>query len=218
MGKKSFWGILSLCGIIGVAFYTLHVVLGGFLWQGYSHMSQAISELTGEGAPNAQMLRTLTTVYGILMIIFSATVIINFKAMKVKKLAMTGAVLLIIMETVSLIGYGLFPMNEAQSVSSFQNIMHIVVTAVVVLCTICSGYFVGIGLRKTEGMKSIGTFILVCSIVITVFGAITPAAMANGWPFSGLTERINIFTLQIWLSVLSVYLFLRWGKSAIKEA
>jgi hypothetical membrane protein len=218
MGKRSFWGILSLSGIIGVAFYTLHVVLGGLLWNGYSHISQAISELTGEGAPNAVMLRVLTTIYGVLMIVFSVTVIFNFKTIKAKKLAMAGAVLLVVMETVSLIGYGLFPMNQSESAGSFQNIMHIVVTAIVVLCTIGSGYFIGIGLWKTEGIKRIGIFIFVCSIIITIFGALTPIAMANSLPFSGLTERINIFTLQIWLSVLSVFLFLRPGKRRIGEA
>jgi hypothetical protein len=121
------------------------------------------------------------------------------------------------MEMVSLVGYGLFPLDQSGSVNDFQNIMHIVVTGIVVLCTIGTGYFTGIGLWKTEGMKKLGIFIFVCSIVITVFGAFTPVAMANGLPFSGLTERINIFTLQIWLSVLSVYLFVTLGKSS-KEA
>jgi len=46
-GKGRIWGIMSLCGIPGVAFYTLDVVLGGILWRGYSHLSQAVSKLTG---------------------------------------------------------------------------------------------------------------------------------------------------------------------------
>lgn len=216
MGKRSIWGILSLCGIAGAAFYTLHVVLGGLLWQGYNHLTQTISELTGKGAPNAELLRVFTTVYGVLMIAFSVTMLVNFAALKVNRLAVTGAVLVVIMETVSLIGYGLFPLDQSETVNNLQNMMHIVVTAVVVLCTIGSGYFTGIGLLKTRGMKGMGIFVIVCSVIITVFGAFTPIAMANNLPFAGLTERINIFTLQIWLSVLSVFLFVRTGKS--KEA
>jgi len=158
------------------------------------------------------MLRVLTTIYGALMIVFSVTVIVNFKAIGVTRLAGVGAVLLLVMETVSLIGYGLFPMDQALPAGSFQNLMHIVVTAVVVLCTIGSGYAVGIGLWKTDGTRKMGIFIFVCSIVITVFGAFTPIAMANGLAFSGLTERINILTLQIWLSALSVYLFMKSRK------
>jgi hypothetical membrane protein len=216
MGKRSLWGVLSLCGIAGAAFYALHVVLGGLLWQGYSHLTQTISELTGSGAPNAELLRVFTTIYGVLMIVFSVTMLMNFAALKVNRLAVTGAVLVIIMETVSLAGYGLFPLDQSENVNSFQNMMHIVVTAVVVLCTIGSGYFTGTGLLKTRGMKGMGIFVIVCSVIITVFGAFTPIAMVNNLPFAGLTERINIFTLQIWLSVLSVFLFIRTGKS--KEA
>ncbi|AKM81901.1 MAG: hypothetical protein UT28_C0001G0082 [Berkelbacteria bacterium GW2011_GWE1_39_12] len=39
-------------GIIASLIYIFAVILGGFLWTGYSHISQAISELTMTLAPN----------------------------------------------------------------------------------------------------------------------------------------------------------------------
>jgi hypothetical protein len=35
----------------------------------------------------------------------------------------------------------------------------------------------------------------------------TPVSMANSLPIAGLLERINIFTLQIWIAVLSLRVF-----------
>lgn len=89
--SKSIWQILSISGIIGAIIYIAHVVIGGLLWKGYSHITQTISELTGSGAPNASMLKIFTTVYGILMIIFSISLFFVFRQFHVHKAAKTGA-------------------------------------------------------------------------------------------------------------------------------
>ncbi len=75
------------------------------------------------------------------------------------------------------------------------------------LCTLGSVWLVGIGLVRTSAHRRLGVFSLVCAAIITIFGGITPAAIAQGWPISGLTERINIFTLLTWVCVLTVYLY-----------
>ncbi len=207
MNKKSLWQILSLSAILGVIFYIIHVILGGILWKGYNHMTQTISELTGENAPDAAFLSKLTFAYGILLVIFSISLLMIFLQKKVHKLAILGSILLIVMEITSLIGYSLFPLNTELDMSSFQNMMHMVVTAVVVICTIGFGFFIGIGLLKTKGLKRIGIFVLVCAIIITVAGSLTPITMVNNIPIAGLFERINIFTLHICTIGLSISSF-----------
>lgn len=206
-GKKDIWQILSISGAAGIIFYFLHVILGGILWEGYSHIVQTISELTASNAPNGDLLRILTSVYGVLMIIFSIALYCIFKRKNLKKTAIIGSALLIIMETTSLFGYSLFPLDTTGVMMNFRNIMHIVVTAVVVLSSIGSIFFIGIGLYKSAGYKGIGAFVLICAVIFTVSGMISPVIMAKGIPIAGLIERINIFTLQICLFVLSVYIF-----------
>jgi len=205
--KKSIWQMLSLSGAIGVIAYTAHVVIGGLLWKGYSHITQTISELTGSGAPNAGFLRIFTTVYGVLLIVFSFCLYYIFKEFKVHKAAKTGAVLLIIMEITSFFGYGLFPLDTTASLSGFQNAMHMAVTGIVVVSSIALIFFIAIGLLKTPAYKKLGTFAIIFAIIFLVSGAFTPIVMANKLPIAGLTERINIFTLQSFLFVLSVYFF-----------
>ncbi len=207
--KKNIRQLLSLAGIIGAAAYAAHVVIGGILWEGYSHITQTISELTGSQASNADFLLIFTNIYGICMIVFSANLFLQVRQKRLHKAVWIGALLLMIMEITSFIGYSLFPLDTSGDLSGFQNIMHMAVTAVVVICTIGTGFFMGAGMRKTPEYKKLGSFILVCAIIITAFGAMTPAFMANNVPISGLTERINIFTLQICLSVISVTMFRR---------
>lgn len=207
VNQKSVWQILGLSGAVGILLYFAHVFIGGALWQGYNPITQTISELTGTGAPNASFLRVLTTAYGIFVVFYSFFMYFTFKNWQLNKIARIGAILLIIMELTSLIGYGLFPLDMNKSMARFQNLMHIVVTVVVVVTTLGSVYCIAIGLKKSPGHKMFGAFILICAVIITVAGLMTPVTMANNFPMAGLVERINIFTLQIWLFVSSIYLF-----------
>lgn len=206
-GRKGIIKLLPLTGLIGALAYFTHVFLGGILWEDYSHITQTISELTGSQAPNADILMIFTNIYGICMIVFSIYLLLTVRQEKLHITVRIGALLLVIMEITSYIGYSLFPLDTSGDISGFQNFMHIVVTAVVVLCTIGTGYFMGLGMRKTPTYRKLGLFILICSVIITISGAMTPIFMANDVPVSGLTERINIFTLQTCLSVISVFLY-----------
>jgi hypothetical protein len=211
--KSKLWDFLSLSGAVGVIFYIAHVVIGGFLWDGYSHVRQTISELTANGAPNADFLRVLTNVYGLLLVIFSIYMYVAMRKSMVHKAVIIGTIFFVVMQLSSFIGYSLFPLDLSAATSSFQNLMHIIVTIIVVICTIASSYCLGIGFFKSDKHKKIGFFILLCAVIITVSGILTPITMANNLGISGLTERINIFALQTWIFVLSLFLFAQSKKS-----
>jgi hypothetical protein len=215
--RSSIWSNLILSGVIGAISYITHVILGGILWKGFNHITQTISELTGSEAPNASFLKIFTNIYGVCMIIFSLSLYFLFREYKLHKTEKIGAILLITMELTSFIGYSLFPLDTSKSMSGFQNGMHMVVTAIVVVTTISSGFFIAIGLIKNVEYKVIGRFILICSLMITISGALTPIVMANRLGMEGLIERINIFTLQGYIFVLSLCLFLNRKKAQVNE-
>lgn len=206
MSKRSIWQIIGISGILSALFYIAHVVLGGMLWEGYSPITQTISELTADGAPDAQLLRVFTTIYGILALVFSVSLYFALRRIGTKRAAVVGAALLVVMEFTSLVGYSLFPLRGGTEMDP-ENAGHLIVTGIVVVCTIGAVLFTGVGLARSAGFKALGVFSLVCAAVIVLSGGMTPVAMANGLPVGGLIERINIFTLQIWISVLSLGLF-----------
>jgi hypothetical protein len=205
--RVSVGAYLGLAGPIAVLLYLTHVVWGGLAWPGYNPVTQTISELTGSTSPNAAALTVLTTAYGIGIVICSIGIVLAWRELAAPRVVQVGAILLLVMTATSLIGYALFPLDLVGAIDSAQNLGHYIVTGVVVLCTLGSVWLVGVGLVRTSTHRRLGTFSLVCASIITVFGGITPAAIANGWPVSGLTERINIFTLLTWVCVLAVSLY-----------
>ncbi|MDQ0428897.1 magnesium-transporting ATPase (P-type) [Planomicrobium stackebrandtii] len=205
--QKSYWQIGVLSGAISALIYIVHVIMGGILWDGYSHVRQTISELTGNGAPDAEMLRFLTTGYGILAVIFSVIVYVLFRKHQVNRIAQFGAILLLVMHAASLIGYGLFPLEQGGEVLTFGNFMHLAITAIVVITTVGALFAIGYGLWLTKNFWAIGLFTLVCAIVIVLAGVATPIVLNNELPYAGLVERLIIFTLQLWTFVLSLYLY-----------
>ena len=90
MAKRSIWQWLGLAGAVSAVVYVAHVVLGGLLWQGYSHITQTISELTADSAPNAQLLRVLTTVYGILALAFAVCLVFILRKQNAKRTALSA--------------------------------------------------------------------------------------------------------------------------------
>jgi hypothetical protein len=200
--------------MIGILFYLAHTLLGRLLWAAYNPATMDISSLTADGAPNAGFLRVLTTIYGLCMIAFAAGMVrVAFR--RHGALVRSGFITLTVMEVVSMLGYMLFPLSGDKTVLTFGNLMHIVVTAVVVLTTIACGFLLAAGYLKREKMRGLGTFTLVMAIMITLTGMTTPIGMGAGWNLLGVTERLSIYTLQAMLFVLSAYYtFSAAGRSA----
>ncbi len=191
--------------MLGVLFYVAHVVIGGFLWKGYSHLHQPISDLTSSGAPDKALMTTLTSVYGILMIVFAVCAYLYVKKFGSKLLSL-GFFLLICMNIVS-ISYNFFPEDMISAHLTFTGVMHIVVTALIVPLTLLSIFFIGLGARKTEVFKKYALYSLLTSAFIFVTGGVTVFLMANRLEFFGLAERLNIGSLQLWNFIMSYKIF-----------
>lgn len=190
--------------MIGVLFYFSHTILGNILWTEYNPITTDISSLTADGAPNASLLRILTLIYGICMLLFVGALIKkSFK--EYNKLLRVGYIILTIMQFTSLFGYSLFPLEGDKTEMTFQNTMHIVVTVIVVFTTIASSFLIAFGYLKQNKMKSLGQFSLVIAILITIFGLFNPISMNLQLNILGLTERLVIYTIQIFIFSLSYY-------------
>jgi len=193
--------ILLFSGVLAVIVYLLHVMIGGMLWQGYSHLQQPISDLTATGAPNRFLMLLFTNIYGGLALIFAVS--FTFFVRKERhKLVFFGGISFIILHLVS-ISYSFFPQDLPGAELSFAGMMHLVVTVLIVPFTILTPLLIGIGLKKEKEWKTIGNFSIVCSLLIILFGGLSGYFFAKGLPYFGLVERLNIGTLQIWTFILS---------------
>lgn len=187
--------------MLAVAFYVLHVILGGFFWKDYSHLQQPISDLTASGAPGRSTLLIFTNVYGILALIFAVSFTV-LESRKYNLAVFLGGISFIIMHTVSIL-YGFFPQDLPGNGITFAGRMHLVVTALIVPFTVLSPFLVGAGMRKTAEGKKLGDFSVLCGIMILILGGLAGLFYAKNLPYFGLVERLNIGTLQAWTFALS---------------
>lgn len=191
-------------GMAGAVFYFAHVFIGQLLWPEYNPITTDISSLTAIGAPNRGLLAFLTAVHGVTMLLFAGGMIIK-SIRKYHAAVRVGWVILLVMNLVSMFGYSLFPLSGDKTQMTFGNMMHIMVTVVVVFTTISAGFFLAVGYLKQEKMRALGVFTLIMAVVITVMGALNPIGMANHLNIMGLTERAVIFSLQGMMFVFSAY-------------
>ncbi|WP_461204920.1 DUF998 domain-containing protein [Clostridium sp. DL1XJH146] len=191
-------------GMVGVIFYFSHTILGRILWSEYSPITMDISSLTADGAPNASLLKIFTAIYGVCMVLMVAALIAKAFE-KYHNLLKIGFIIMMIMQLTSMFGYSLFPLTGDKTEMNFQNMMHIIVTIIVVFTTIISSFLISIGYLKQEKTKRLGRVTLVFAIFITSFGMLNPISMNLQLNILGLTERLVIYTIQVLMFTLSYY-------------
>jgi hypothetical protein len=201
---KNIEKFLMPLGMVGVLFYFVHTNLGRILWKEYNPIAMDISSLTADGAPNAGLLKIFTLIYGVCMVLF-VFALIHKSFNQYHKLLRAGFIVLLLMQLTSLIGYSLFPLTGDKTEMNFQNMMHIIVTVIVVFATIASSFLIAFGYLKQEKLKALGKFTLVMAILITLFGVFNPISMNLGLNILGLTERLVIYTIQALIFSLSFY-------------
>lgn len=196
---------LTITGAAAVFFYLTHIVLGGTLWHGYSHLTQPISDLTATGAPHKNLLSIITFVYGLCAVTFAVITYIYLKN-EVPKITRAGLLSFIILHAIS-ITYGIFPVDLPGAPITFTGIMHIVITVLIIPLTIFAPILIGIGLRKNQYFSTFAVYSIATGIFIFFAGGATAYIFVNKLPYFGLVERINIGALQLWMLIFSVKLF-----------
>jgi len=121
------------------------------------------------------------------------------------RLLKAGFIILLVMQLTSAIGYSLFPLTGDKTDMNFQNMMHIIVTVIVVFSTITFSFLVAFGYIKQEHTKKLGKITLVFAIFVTLFGLFNPISMGMQLNILGLTERLVIYTIQAFMFILSYY-------------
>jgi len=198
--------LLMFSGMLSILFYVLHVVIGGIKWKGYSHLRQPISDLTATGAPNRNLMLSLTTIYGFLALLFAVSFTI-LKSREHNPLVFWGGVTFIILHLVSIL-YPIFPQDLPGIKTTFKGKMHILITALIVPFTILTPFLIGFGFISEPLWHTFGVYSIVTGILILVFGGITAIFYAKKLPYFGLVERLNIGALQVWTFVFSLQLIL----------
>jgi hypothetical membrane protein len=195
--------IFSLSGVIGVLFYFLHVILGTLFYEGYNPMAQAISDLTASNSPSKSIARLFSMFYGIFTVVFSTCFFVYCKQ-KINRFVTFGAGFFCIMTIVSFLGYTFFPLSESGYAGTFQDIMHMAVTIIVVLFTIIALISFITGFFRTEKLKYLA-IISLCTFLLLLTGSMLMNILPK--EYFGIAERINVYSIVIYTGILSLWMY-----------
>ena len=119
------------------------------------------------------------------------------------KLLRTGIGLFAAMEWISTAGYRMFPLVMGEDMASFQNVMHILVTVLVVALSVLSLVLILAGGRR-EGLPSLSLAAGLC-LFCMLAGAMGTGLMPKG--VFGLFERLSAFSAVVFNAFLGVFLW-----------
>ena len=197
---------LGLTGIIALLSYTAAVVFSPMAYPGYKWMEQAVSDLSAETAPSRMLWNRLAALYGTCSVVCPTCVSICVSERKqLSKLFRIGIYLFTIMNWVSNIGYKMFPLADSgKEISSFQEVMHIVVTAAVVLLSISSLVCLIIAGFRKDGKRNLGIWAVIALVMMFIGSAGTGLVPPE---YFGIAERFSVFAAVGFNAVLGRYLF-----------
>lgn len=195
---------LLASGVFSSLLYVAMTVFVAMQWDGYSSLSQTVSELSAIGAPTRPLWVPLGTAYTLLVAAFGWGVL--GAAHGNRPLRVTGVLLLVH----GVIGLAWPPMHQrevlAQGGRTLTDTMHIAFAMVTVLLMMLA-----MGFGAAAFGKRFRTYSIVTIAVLLVCGALTvpdaPRVEANlPTPWVGVWERINIGVFLLWVVVLAVTL------------
>lgn len=197
---------LGLTGLLSFLSYTAAVVFSPLAYPGYNWKAQAVSDLSAETAPSRQLWSQLSAFYGIGGMICVTCVAIYISEKKTAtKLFRVGVYMFAIMNLISDVGYKMFPLADSgKEIKSFQEVMHIVVTAAVVLLSIVSLVLLIIAGFRCKQVKRIGILAIVALLMMFIGAIGTGAAPPE---YFGIVERFSVFAAVGFNAVLGLELF-----------
>lgn len=201
--RKSLIQKLGLLGIVSFLSYTAAVVFAPLAYPGYNRLAQAVSDLSAANAPSLTLWNQLSALYNVCEVVCATVVCIGVQGQKTKLLR-SGIYLFAIMEWISAVGYRMFPLSDSGYGGAFQDVMHMVVTALVVLLSIISLIVIIVAGVKSRDQRSYGACagIALGMMLVGALGMkIVPAE------YFGVVERFSVFAATGFNAALGIHLF-----------
>ena len=201
--KKSLIQMLGLLGIVSFVSYTAAVVFAPLAYPGYNSLAQAVSDLSAADAPSLSLWNQLSALYNVCEVVCATVVCIGIGGQK-NRLLRTGIYLFAVMEWISAVGYRVFPLSSSGYAGNFQDVMHMVVTALVVALSIVSLIVIIVAGAKYKDCRVYGIcagVALFMMLVGAVGMKIVPA------DYFGVVERFSVFSATGFNAALGINLF-----------
>ncbi len=195
--------VLLACGILVSLLYAAMLVFVPMQWEGYSSVSQTVSELSAIDAPTRPLWVMLGRIYTVLVVAFGLGIWASARGNRA--LRVVGGLLI----ASGVLGLFWPPMHLRGTQVTLTDTLHIVWTMVTLLLTLLAMGFGAAAFGKRFRLYTIATM-----VILIACGAMTsvdaPRIQENlPTPWVGVWERINIGVFLLWFVVLAVALLRR---------
>lgn len=200
--KKSLVQKLGLLGVVSFLSYALAVIFSPLAYPGYHPLAQAVSDLSAADAPSLALWNQLSAGYNACEVVCATVVCVGIQGQKTKLLR-AGIYLFAIMEWISALGYRMFPLSTSGYAGTFQDVTHLIVTALVVLLSIVSLSVIIAAGVKDRSCRSYGmcAAVALCMMLVGAIGMKLVPAQAFG-----IVERFSVFAATGFNAALGVHL------------
>jgi hypothetical membrane protein len=203
--------LLLLCGILAPVLYVFTVLLGGAIRPGYSHVSQAVSDLIATDALNKPLLDLLFTLYNLLTIAFAMGLLqyVRSDHQNSRKVFGTLGALAVVAQGIFGLMTLFFPEPAGGMSVAITSVgtMHIVFAGLSSLTTMLAILLMGFWFRDSERLHGYGMYSFFSVAAVFLSGGLAAYSVATQSPVAGLLERITIGGFLQWLLVIALKLY-----------
>ena len=202
---------LGWLGLVSLLSYTAAVVFSPLAYPGYDWISQAVSDLSANTAPSRALWSQLGALYmpcGIVCVTMCCVTIKDHYSRVVR----AGIYLFALMNWISAVGYTMFPLTQAGISGRFQDVMHLIVTAAVVLLSIVSLTLIAYGGLRQNSCPALGIWALF-ALCLMITGAVGTAVLPHA--YFGIPERFSVFACSGFTAVLGIFHSLGWERQEV---
>ena len=201
---------MGILGIVSFLSYTAAVIFAPTAYPGYQWLGQAVSDLSAANAPSRTLWNQLASLYDLCGLV-SLMMACVFVQGRLNRTLRAGIYTFTAMQWISAAGYAMFPLTESGYAGTFQDVMHMGVTALVVLLSIASLVMVMVGGYRRGAYRSLAVWATVALGMMFV-GSVGLSLAPKG--YFGLMERFSVFAAVGFTAVLGVYLMRGFSKAA----
>ena len=195
-----------LAGIVAPALFAIVVTVNGLMYDGYSHVSQAISELGETGAETQMIQQPLFAVVGLLVLAFALAV---KRTLQPSRRTTVAAVLIGFFAVLSGIGNAAFPCDVGCSGSTTVGFLHNLTGSLGFLAAVAAMFT----LAKRFPVRGDSVPYQRYSLVLGIVGAlglmsfIFLRATESDLALDGLAQRVFVGAWFLWIEITAVRLF-----------
>ena len=199
-------GALALSGLFGAVMFVGLILLGGAMSEGYSHKSQAISELSARNADYFWLQTSNFLIMGVCVLGFAVALHV------IARPPMLATSLVIVFGILSSLAQASFPCDEGCEPETATGTAHIVTgssgfLAILVAMFLLAHHWRGEARWSSEARLT--RFLAYSGLVGLIAFNITKGAGVEA--VDGLAQRAFALSIVVWLAATSVALYRRWA-------